>query len=469
MFSPPHMVGVSKIRFRSDKEYLMTGTPWKAVLVFSIPIAVGYLLQIMYGTVDTIIVGRKLGEAALSAVGNSVTLTTVFGCVSWGLSAGMNAVLSRYSGGEKDEAMRKCFGTSMAMNLTAGFMMTILCFFLAEPIYRFVMGVPDDIMDLTVRYTQIFGLGFTFQFGYNAIGSMMRSFGDSLTIMYVLIATTILNTVLDLYFLLGLGMDADGTAIATAICQVISFFSLLYLYNRKYKDYAIKRGTVKFDWGYVHEILEASAPMAIQQVAIFGSAILFQQAANSYGSEMIASYAVERRLEAFYRLPISAIGAGMVTFVGLHYGAKQYDRMFMGIRQLLIMSVVITVVISAISIVIAPFLTSIFGLSGTSQDYCTEHLRVINLLFPLFALYFPMLSVFQAVKRPNMSLIVVILEIVIRLFFLWALMPDDLLGYHIIWWNALFGWIVCIIVTFLYYKKGRWRNDLERPPEATAG
>lgn len=458
-------MGLAGIRFRSDKEYLMTGTPWKSVLVFSLPIAFGYLLQIMYGTVDTLIVGRKLGEASLSAVGNAVTLITVFGCVSWGLSAGMNAVLSRYSGGERDEAMRKCFGTSMVLNLTAGLIMTMLCFIVSEPIYRYVMGVPDDIMEMTVRYTQIFGLGFLFQFGYNAIGSMMRSFGDSVTIMYVLIATTVLNVLLDLYFLLVVGMDADGTAVATVICQVLSFIAIVIMYNRKYGDYAIRPGTLKFDRGYVREILDASAPMAIQQVAIFGSALLFQQAANSYGSAMIASYSVERRLEAFYRLPISAIGAGMVTFVGLHYGAKQYDRMFKGIRQLLIMSVIITVIISVISIIIAPLLTGEFGLSGTSQEYCTEHLRVINLLFPLFALYFPLLSVFQAVKRPNLSLTIVILEIVIRLLFLWALMPDDLFGYHIIWWNALFGWVACLIITFLYYKKGSWRDTLEGPSE----
>ncbi len=463
------MAGPSGFKFRSDKEYLMTGTPWKSVLVFSIPIAIGYLLQILYGTIDTLIVGNKLGELALSAVGNSATLTTVFGCVSWGLSAGMNAVLSRYSGAERDEALRKCFGTSLSMNLTAGFLMTLLCFVLAEPIYSYVMGVPDEILGLTVRYTQIFSLGFTFQFGYNAIGSMMRSFGDSVTIMYVLIGTTVLNTVLDLYFLFVLGTDADGTAVATAISQFVSFFVLIFLYNRKYSEYAVRRGGLKVDRAYAYEILEASAPMAIQQVAIFGSVILFQQAANSYGPEMIASYAVERRLEAFYRLPISAIGAGMVTFVGLHYGAKQYDRMFKGIRQLLAMSVVITVAISAVSIVIAPFLTGGFGLSGTSHDYCTEHLRVINLLFPLFALYFPFLSVFQAVKRPNMSLIVVVLEIVIRLIALWALIPDDLFGYHIIWWNALFGWVVCVVITFIYYKKGGWRDTLEQPSMANAG
>ena len=265
-----------------------------------------------------------------------------------------------------------------------------------------------------------------------------------------------MNIVLDVLFIMVLDLGVIGAATTTTICQVVSLIASYIIMTRKIELFSFVRGDVRIHREHLREIMDAGMTMAIQQAVIYGSMVILQQAVNSYGADMMASFAVERRLETFFRLPISAIASGTVTFAGMHYGAGMIDRMSKGIRQLLAASLVMTVAISLACIALAGPMVSVFNLSGTPYDYCVEHTRVALLLFPMFALYFPLLSVFQGMGRPRLSAAIVILELVIRIICIYTLGGDGPFGYTIIWWNMLFGWAIAMVTTFILY--GRMIN-----------
>ena len=439
-----------------DRRRMLTGTPWKEVLIFSGPIMIGYLLQILYGTADMIILGHEIGSDSLAAIGSATTLMTLFTCLSWGLSAGSNAVMARYNGADDVGKLRDSAMTSLLVSMMVGGIVTILSIVLCEPVLRYVMGVPEEIMGMACQYCWVYALGFVALFGYNAVASMLRSVGDSRSVLYVLAATSCMNIVLDVLFIMVLDLGVIGAATTTTICQVVSLIASYIIMTRKIELFSFVRGDVRIHREHLRAIMDAGMTMAIQQAVIYGSMVILQQAVNSYGADMMASFAVERRLETFFRLPISAIASGTVTFAGMHYGAGMIDRMSKGIGQLLAASLVMTVAISLTCIALAGPMVSVFNLSGTPYDYCVEHTRVALLLFPMFALYFPLLSVFQGMGRPRLSAAIVILELVIRIICIYTLGGDGPFGYTIIWWNMLFGWAIAMVTTFILY--GRMIN-----------
>ena len=450
-----------------DRRRMLTGTPWKEVLIFSGPIMIGYLLQILYGTADMIILGHEVGPDSLAAIGSATTLMTLFTCLSWGLSAGSNAVMARYNGADDENRLRNSAMTSLLVSMITGAAVTVLSLILCEPILRYVMGVPEDIMGMACEYCWIYALGFVSMFGYNAVASMLRSVGDSRSVLYVLAATSGMNLVLDVLFIMVLDMGVIGAASTTVICQVVSLIASYAIMTRRFELFSFRRTDVRIHHEHLREIVDAGMTMALQQAIIYGSMVILQQAVNSYGADMMASFAVERRLETFFRLPISAIASGTVTFAGMHYGAKMVDRLSKGVRQLLAASLLMTIAMSVICIVSAGPLVSVFNLSGTPYDYCVEHTRVALLLFPMFALYFPILSVFQGMGRPRLSAAIVVLELVIRIVCIYSLGGDGPFGYTIIWWNMLFGWAIALVITFILYRRVMMKAENETTETAT--
>lgn len=453
-----------------DKRRMLTGAPWKEVLIFSIPLVLSAILQNMYGVVDTYLVGDIIGEDALAAVGSVSILIALYQCVSWGFSFGINAVLARYNGAGNDEQQSQCAHTAVTFMILLGLAVFVLGLLTGKLIMSYVMGIPEELMEMSEQYLYIGLIGVIFTFAYNSQGSILRSVGNTRYLLYALIVTSIANIIMDVVFIVVLNLGVAGAALSTALCHMGSFIILAALIRRYYPELSMSRKDFRIKKNYMKEIVDAGLPMAGQQIIIFGSYIICQNPINSYGTDMMAAFAVERRVETILRIPMTAFGAGMITFTGMTYGARDKNRLFLGVKQIWLMSMLVTIAIAAVSFLMSPFLMSAFNLTGVAYDYGVEFMRVVSISLPLFTGYFALHGFFQGIKKPLVCTGITFTELIVRLIALYGL--GSIVGYSIVWWSVPLSWIpaLCLsIAMFLIYRK-RVKQDLDNPaPEAAAG
>lgn len=448
---------------------MLTGTPWKEVLFFSIPLVLSSVLQNMYGVVDTYLVGDIIGEDALAAVGSVSVLIALYQCVSWGFSYGVTAVLSRYNGAQDDEQQNQCAHTAVTLMIVMGFGIFIVGLLTGKLLMRYVMGIPEELMGMAESYLYIGLIGVIFTFAYNSQGSILRSVGNTRYLLYALIVTSIANIIMDFTFIAVLEMGVAGAALSTALCHMGSFIILTVLIKRYYPELSMKSKDFRIKKKYAKEITDAGLPMAGQQIIIFGSYIVCQNPINSYGTDMMAAFAVERRVETILRIPMTAFGAGMITFTGMTFGARNKERLFLGVKQIWLMSMIIMILISAVSFLLSPFLMSAFNLTGVAYDYGVQFMRVVSLSLPLFTAYYALHGFFQGIKKPLACTGITFTELIVRLLALYCL--GGVVGYSIVWWSVPISWIpaLCLSVILFFIYRKRVKHDLDNPaPEATA-
>lgn len=198
------------------------GTPWKLIVQFALPIMAGNLLQQLYNTADTIIVGNFNSQQALSAVGSCASLTALFTALAIGFSIGAGVLISQYFGANRLEDLRRYASSSIILMLALGLLMSVLGFCSAELFLEKFLGTPQSLLPQAALYFKIYAVGLVFQFGYNIAAAILRALGDSRATLYFLLVSSVLNVVLDLLFVAGFHMGVAGAAIATVLSQLAS-------------------------------------------------------------------------------------------------------------------------------------------------------------------------------------------------------------------------------------------------------
>ena len=224
----------------------------------------GNLLQQLYNTADTIIVGNFNGQQALSAVGACASLTVLFTALAIGFSIGAGVLISQYFGAAREQELRQYAATSIVLMLAMGLLMSLIGVVSARFLLERALGTPEALLPLTLLYFRIYAAGLVFQFGYNIAAALLRALGDSKATLYFLLVSSILNVALDLAFVAGLGMGVAGAAIATVISQIASCVIGFAYMHRKY-TLALLLRELRLDVKTAGRILHVGAPMAIQQ------------------------------------------------------------------------------------------------------------------------------------------------------------------------------------------------------------
>ena len=212
---------------------MITGTPWKKVLSFSIPVFIGLLLQQLYNTVDTIVVGNFASEEALAAVGTTASMITLFLAAAVGFSTGAGVITAQYFGAGEKERMKETSAVAVTFLLVMGIVVTVLGLLSGRAILSGFLDVPEDFLDIAVRYFNIYCLGLVFQFGYNVVAALLRSVGDSKASMYFLLIAAVVNIVLDLVFVAGLHWGASGAAACHRDLTGFFLYCILCVYESK--------------------------------------------------------------------------------------------------------------------------------------------------------------------------------------------------------------------------------------------
>ncbi len=439
---------------------LTEGTPWKLILAFAMPVLFGLLLQQLYNTVDTIIVGNFASEAALSAVGTTGCLTMLFLAIANGFSAGAGVIIAQLYGAEKIKELKRNAVTSVLLLLGMGVVASIIGIILCASVFRFILAVPDSLLGMAVIYFRIYAVGVVFQFGYNIVAAILRAVGDSKASLYFLLIASVINIILDIVFVAGFHWGAAGAAIATDIAQAASCAAAVWYMWKKYPVFRWNRAELKFEGKIAAQVLKVGFPMALQQAVVSFGFIFIQRAVNGYGQTMTASFTVGQRIEMYLNMPLSAFQVTMATYVGQNMGAGNLDRIKKGARQTVILSEVLTVCISIIVFLTAGNIVALFGLGEQATVYCIQHIRCMAFLMLILAAYFPILGLFQGAGDGFAATVVATVALSVRVITTYTLCHLPIFGYRIIWWNALFGFLFGITITWTHYLRGKWKGKV---------
>ena len=212
---------------------LTRGTPWKLILQFALPIMAGNLLQQLYNTADTIIVGNFESQTALEAVGACASLTILFTALAIGFSIGAGVLISQFFGAGRLDELRRYASSAIVLMLLMGLLMSAVGLASAQLLLGSFLGTPASLLALSTLYFRIYAAGLVFQFGYNIVAALLRALGDSKATLYFLLVSSVMNVILDLLFVAGLHMGVAGAAIATVLSQIAScVIGLAYMYRK---------------------------------------------------------------------------------------------------------------------------------------------------------------------------------------------------------------------------------------------
>lgn len=343
------------------------GSIVKAVLLFALPLMLGNAFQMLYNTVDSIVVGNFVGTQALAAVGSTTMIVNMMVFFFNGFSAGAGVVISRCFGARDMERLQTAIHTTMAATFGLSAIFTVVGVALVKFLLR-IMDTPEDVMPQATIYLQIYIGGISGLLVYNMGSGILRAVGDSTRPLYFLILTSILNILLDLLFVLVFRMGIAGVAIATVLAQFVSAWLTLRLLIRSRDIYRMSWKKLAIDLPTLREIFAVGLPAGIQSILTAFSNVFVQAYINGFGSACMAGWSCYNKLDQFILLPMQSMAMASTTFVGQNIGAKKYRRADSGTWTITAMATLITGVIAG----------GIFLFSGLAVGLFTKDAAVVE-------------------------------------------------------------------------------------------
>lgn len=446
---------------------LTQGTPWKVILSFMFPVFMGLLLQQLYNTVDTIVVGNFAGEDPLAAVGASGVLTMVFLALANGFSAGSSVLIAQLFGAGEEKRMRRQASSALLVMLAMGVFASIAGILISRFSLKYILATPESLLDMADTYFKLYAAGLVFQFGYNIVAAILRGVGDSKATLYFQLIASALNVVLDIVFVYNLRMGVAGAAIATDIAQAGSFMAAVWCMMKKYPLFRWRLRELTFEWELALRALKTGFPMALQQLMVSVGFVFIQRAVNSYGEAMTASFTVAQKIETYMGLPANALMTTQATYTAQNMGAGRMERVQTGAKHTVIISEAISICILTVVFIFARPIVTAFGLGPEAIGYCTSHIRCVAICLILFASYFPFLGLFQGAGDAFYSTLVATSALAIRVASTYILQPIPAISYRMVWWNPLFGWGLGFVLAWTHFLRGKWKQKALEVREQT--
>ena len=369
---------------RSRRYSLTEGSIWKAMLFFALPVFLGNAFQQLYNAFDAWCVGNYIGDDALAAVSSSGSLIFMFVSFFNGVAMGAGVVIARSFGARQYDTMSRAIHTAIAFGLVTGTILTIAGVGLTPIILRW-MGTPEEVLPQSIEYFRWYFCGAIFTVMYNIFVGILHAVGDSKHPLYYLIASTMINVVLDMLFVALLGFGVGAAAVATTISQGVSAL-LCFLHTvRIDAPYRVSVRKICFHKESLKEIIRYGLPSGVQNSVIALANVVVQTNINSFGKAAMAGCGSYSKLEGFAFLPVTCFTQALSTFVGQNLGAGQHERVKKGVAFGLVCSCTLAEIIGGLSYVFAPQLIGFFSESAEAIHFGTQHMRTICLFYFLLA------------------------------------------------------------------------------------
>lgn len=438
---------------------LTQGPITRNMLLFALPLMLGNLLQQMYNLADAWVVGRFLGPDALAAVGSSYTLMTFLTSILLGLCMGSGAAISMQYGAGQQDRLRRCIFLSFGLIAVLSLVLNGAVYLGMDGIL-WVLRVPAEIRPLMQDYLAVVFLGILATFLYNYYASLLRAIGNSVVPLAFLAVSAVLNVVLDLGCVVGLGWGVKGAALATVAAQFVSGIGIAVYAWRCFPQLRPRREDCRWDRAALASILNLSVMTSVQQSIMNFGILMVQGLVNSFGPVTMAAFAAAVKIDSFAYLPVQDFGNAFSTFVAQNHGAHQPQRIRQGIRSAGAVSAVFCLVISGLVCVFAAPLMSVFIDPAQTQiiQAGVHYLRIEGACYIGIGVLFLLYGYYRAVERPAMSVVLTIASLGTRVALAYALSATAL-GVTGIWLSVPIGWALADGIGIGYYfflqKQGR--------------
>lgn len=443
---------------------MTVGKPLSNLASFSIPLLIGNFAQQMYNTVDSIVVGKYVGDNALAAVGASGPILNLLILLFVGISTGAGIMVAQYYGAKKKEELSRTVGSCMTLILVSSAIVMLVGPLIARPLIT-LLGTPDTVADMAVSYLVIIFLGILGGGAYNIISGILRGMGDSFYPLVFLVVACLLNIALDLLFVCKFRMGVPGVAWATIIAQMVSGALCVIRLVRMKDTVQITRKSLIPDRLLTGEIVRLGLPSGLTQAVFSMASIVVQRLTNSFGEMIMAVSVVVMRVDGFAMLPNFTFGIALTTFVGQNVGAGRMDRVHEGVRSGLRAGLAIAAALVTMILLGGRPLMGLFTQTQAVVDTSMHMMKILAVGYIAMAITQSLSGVMRGAGDTVTPMwISLVTTVVIRmpLAYLIAYLtrteaqpngtPDALFI------SLLIAWISGAVITSIFYKRGKWKK-----------
>lgn len=445
----------------ASKTLMTEGVIWKKMLLFAFPLFIGNLFQQLYNTADSLIVGNFLGSNALAAVSSSGNLIFLMVGFFNGMAMGAGVVIARYYGAREIENLQKAIHTTIALGFATSIFLTIAGVILAPQILVW-MGTPADVLPQSVTYFRIYFAGSVGFVMYNVFVGILQSVGDSQHPLIYLVISSIINVVLDLFFVAVLHLGVGSAAFATIISQIVSAVLCINLLRKAPEDYRVHMRQIRFDRIMLKQIIKNGVPAGFQNSIIAFANVIVQTNINTFGKLAVAGCGSYSKIEGFGFLPINCFTLALTTFVGQNLGAKKYDRAKKGARFGILCSIGIAETIGILIYIFAPALISAFNSDPQVIAFGTAQARTATLFYFLLTFSHCIAAILRGSGKSTVPMFVMLAcWCIIRVTYITVILKF-IPVINMIFWTYPLTWFLSSVIFLIYYKKADWVHGFEK-------
>ena len=443
---------------KEQKTILMTeGVIWRQILLFSIPLILGNLLQQMYNTMDSVIVGNYVGSDALAAVGASSSLLYLLIAFSTGAATGAGVVVAQLYGAGDEKGVHDAVHTALGIAVVLGLILTVVGIVVSPKLLEW-MNTPEDIMDQSVEYLRIYFAGVVFNVIYNMAAGILNAVGNSKRSLLYLGIASFLNIGLDIFFIAILKMGVAGAAIATDICQLISSILILGFLVKVPDKYRVTVKKIRVHKHMAKRIIQIGLPSGIQNMVISLSNVLVQTGVNGFGTSAVAGFSAYLKVDGFNILPVMSFSMAATTFTGQNYGAGKMDRVKRGMWVTVAMSMIYTITTGFLLLTFAEPIISIFTSDTHVIAYGVLATKYFCPFYFLLGLMHSLAGTVRGTGKTIPPMVIILLALcVFRIIWVQFAVPsfESIRGIYLVY---PLSWFIGAVLMSLYTWKGKWKS-----------
>ena len=441
---------------KTNAKDMTRGTEWRLILLFTLPLIGGNLLQQIYSLADGLVVGNFVSSAALAAVGTCTPLTYLLLALATGLTNGVGIIVSQYFGANDLKSLRRSVSTAIVTVAIAALLVTAIGLLASRWLLEGLLGTPENVLPMALTYLRIYCCGLLFQFAYNTFAAILRALGDSRSTLYFLLISTVVNIVLDLIMVQW--WEVAGVAWATVIAQGISAVCAgIYLFKRV-TFLRFGKGEFVVDGSKFRLAMRLGVPTSIQQCAVGLGMVLMQVLINSFGEDAIAATTAGMRVEQFAMVPIMMFYTGLSNFVGQNMGAGYLDRVKRGFRQTMVMTLLCCGGVILLILVFGKYAIGLFGMGPEAESMGIEYIQTLASFFLIFGVMYVTNGVLQGSGDVVIPTVASTTSLVVRVILANIMATVDWIGYRSIFWSIPVGWGCGAAIVLIRYFSGKWKE-----------
>ncbi|MCF0133098.1 MAG: MATE family efflux transporter [Blautia sp.] len=446
---------------------MIEGTPWQKIAFFAIPMLLGNIAQQLYNTVDSVVVGRYVGDNALAAVGSAAPLVNLLIVLFVGIGMGSTIMVSQYLGARQRENLSRSICSCIIITGVACLFIMIFASLASGKLLE-LLNTPESIIDWCHSYLLILFVGCAGSAYYNILSGVLRGLGDSISALLYLVVACVLNIVLDVFFVAKLNLGVNGVALATIIAQAVSAALCMRKLCKMTEFFEIKKEYFRNTKRYSSEIIKLGLPSGITQAIISLSMVVVQSLTNSFGEAFIAANVMVMRVDGFAMLPNFSFGTALTTYAGQNVGAGKFDRVKLGAKQGTIMAMGSSAAITALILLFGRPLMGIFTETPELIEIGMTLLKILAVGYVAMAISQSLQGIMRGAGDTMTPMWLSLLtSVAIRVPLAYILVfasktPELPQGRReFLYVSLLIAWLFGAFMSIVAYKKGKWKKIME--------